>query len=392
MTIRTLVSAAVVASACITSVAFKAEAQDKIKIGIPTDFTGASAVVGQRTREGVELFLSDHGTHVGDREVEVVFRDILNGNASAARPVVEEMIVRDKVSMIVGFVTTPEVTAAAALLTQSKTPALPVIASTPSILSLSPYLVRAANNMRATVWPSAEWAYKNGKRRGYTAVMDFKPGYEVEDEFKHTFSGLGGEIIGSDRIPLSTVDFSPYVERIARSNADIVQMFILNGSPSVAFMRALAAQGVLGKDKTFIGIAETDDSDLSNFDDSIIGVYSSFNYAQSLDNDENRKFKDSYAKKFGSLDDLGYIQASAYDSMRVAYHMIESQKGKDFDGTAAVEAAKGYSWNGMRGPITIDPVSGDVIENMYIRRVERHDGKLKNAIIDTYPQVKPIFQ
>jgi branched-chain amino acid transport system substrate-binding protein len=392
LTTRALIVAAVVGLACAASTIFRAEAQDRIKIGVPTDFTGASAIVGQRTREGVELFLSEHGTHVGGRDVEVEYRDIRNGSATAARQVVEEMIIRDKISMIVGFVTTPEVTATAALLTQFKTPAILVTASTPSLLSLSPYLVRAGNNTRATVRPAAEWAYKTGKRRGYTAVMDFKPGYEVEDEFKKTFSGLGGEIVGSDRIPLSTVDFSPYVERIARSNADIVQLFILNGSPSVAFVRALAAGGALGKDKTFIGLAETDDGDLSNFDDSVIGFYSSLYYAQSIDNDENRKFKDAYAKKFGSLDGLGYVQAAAYDSMRVAYHMIEAQQGKEFDGTAAIKVAKGYSWNGPRGPITIDPASRDVIENMYIRRVERDADKLKNVIVDTYPQVEPIFQ
>jgi len=367
----------------------EAGAQEKIKIGVPVDFTGASAPLGARIKQAVELFQDDNGTKIGGRDVEVIFRDITNGNAAVAKQVTEELILRDHVSLIVGLITTPEVAAIASLVTQAKVPTIPLIASTPILMGLSPFIVRACNNMVSTVLPAAEWAYKNGKRRAYIAVMDFSPGYEVQETFKKRFTELGGQVVGEDRVPTSTVDFSPVVERIIRSDADVVQVFILSGSPSVAFIRALSAQGAFKQDKTFIGLVETDDSDLPAFDDSVIGVVSSFPYAPTLDNPENRKFKASYLKKFGTLVGLGYAHASAYDGMRVAYRMIESQQGKPFDGAAAVEAVKGYTWNGPRGPITIDPATRDVIENLYIRRVEKVDGRLQNVVIDTFPHMMP---
>ena len=366
-----------------------AAAQEKIKIGMIVDFSGPFATVGTMLRQGAETFTADHGATVGGREVEWIFRDV-GGNPANAKTIAEELVLKDKVSLITGFALTPQVAAVAAVSNQAKLPTVMMVPSTPSLMAMSPYFVRASNNMQATVTPSAEWAARNGKKKAYIAVSDYAPGYEVQATFKRRFTQLGGTIVGEDRIPLNTVDYAPFAERIAQSGADIVQVFIPPGAPSISFTRGLVAQGVGQKGVTVIGIGETDETFLPLYDDAVLGFYSSFHYSSTLPNAENVAFKKSLAARFEkAIPDPFIVQG--YDGARLLYRMIESQAGKTFDGASAVEAIKGFKWNSPRGPMMIDPASRDVVENMYIRRVERVNGKLENVVHDTFEMVQPTF-
>jgi branched-chain amino acid transport system substrate-binding protein len=366
-------------------------AQEKIKIGMIADFTGPFAVVGQRLKAGMELYMSEHGLKVGGREVEVIYRDVGNGNPAVAKQLAEELVVRDRVSLIGGLSITPEAGAVATVATEAKVPTVLMIAATPALMKASPYFVRVANNMIATVRPSAEWAYKAGKRKAYIVVSDFAPGHEVQATFKKRFTELGGQIVAEDRVPLSTVDYAPIAERIVRADVDVVQMFVPTGTPSITFMRGLSSQGVFKKGAVVIGVGETDEADLPQYDDSVIGVYTSFYFAPDLPYAENKNFRERFFAKYGKDAIPAAFNYAAYDGMHILYKMIESQQGKAFDGTAAVEAIKGYKWNGPRGPMQIDRESRDIIENIYIRRVEKVAGKLQNVVVDTYEQVKPAF-
>ena len=75
----------------------------------------------------------------------------------------------------------------------------------------------------------------------------------------------------------------------------------------------------------------------------------------------------------------------------VLYKMAESQQGKPFDGQSAIQSILGYKWNSPRGPMSIDPQSRDIVENYYIRRVEKLNGELRNVVVKTYEQQPPRF-
>jgi branched-chain amino acid transport system substrate-binding protein len=368
-----------------------ASAQEKIKIGVIADFTGPFAMSGTMLRQGMETYLSAVGTKVGGKEIELIWRDVGNQNPVAAKQAAEELIVHDKVSILAGFDLTPQVAAVAAVANQAKIPTVIEIPSTPSLMKMSPYFLRVSNNMQSTVWPGADWAAKNGKKRAYIAVSDYAPGHEVQATFKRKFTELGGEIVGEDRIPLNTVDYAPFAERVARSNADVVQVFIPPGPAAVSFTRGLLTQGVRDKGTIVMGVGETDEAFLPSYDDSVIGIYSSFHYSRVIDSKENQQFKQQLAAKFGDGVAADAFVVQGYDGMHAVLRMIETQAGKPFDATAAVEAMKGYTWNGPRGPMVIDADNRDIVENMYIRRVERVNGKLENVIVETYPAVKPSF-
>jgi len=366
-----------------------AVAQPKLRVGIIGQFSGPFATTGQEYRQGIESFVAVNGTRVGGREVELLFRDVGGPNPATAKRLAEELIVKDKVSIIGGFLLSPESFAAASVLTETKTPGIIFTGATPSIVKQSRYFVRVANTMANTAPSQAEFALKNGKKRFYIAVADYAPGIATEEAAKKVILANGGQIVGTDRIPLNTVDFTPYAERIANAKPDAVVVFLVTGAPAVSALKALAARGILGSDKVMvIGQAETDDPDLDLFDDSILGFYSAHQYASGLTNPENAKFKAVFKKKFGDNTPIGIFVPLAYDGMRVIYKMIESQQGKPFDGTAAIDAVRGFTFASPRGPVKIEADTRDATLNIYIRKVEKVNGRKVNVVVDTFPARK----
>lgn len=361
------------------------QAQEKIKVGIIGQFSGPFATAGQEYRQGIESYLALHGTKVGGREIELIYRDVGGPNPAVAKRLAEELIVQDKVSIIGGFFLSPESFAAASVLTKTKTPGVIFNGATPSIVKQSDYFVRVGDTMTQVAAPQAEFALKHGKKRFFIAVTDYAPGIATEEAAKAKILAAGAEIVGIERIPMNTVDFAPYAERIANAKPDAVVTFLVTGAPAAAALKALSAQGILGnKNIMVIGQAETDDPDLHLFDDSVLGFYSSHVYASGLKNSENTKFKEYFKKKFGAATPIGLFVSPAYDGMHVIYKMIESQQGKPFDGAAAINAVKGYTWDGVRGPEKIEADTRDITLNVYIRRVEKVDGQKTNIVVDTF--------
>jgi branched-chain amino acid transport system substrate-binding protein len=358
---------------------------DTIKIGIIGPFSGPFAATGVQFKQGIGSYIAQHGTKAGSHDIELVYRDTGGTNPAVAKRLAEELVIKDKVDMLGGFYLSPEALAAAPVVTETKRPAVLFVAGARRIMKQSPYFVRVGSTLWQEYAPPAEWAIKQGKKRAYIAVADYAPGHDAQDAFRTTFSARGGTVVGEDRIPLNTIDFASFAERIANSDADVVSIFIPPGSPSVGFLKALAARGVLKK-VMVIGCAETDDADLHLFDDSITGFYSSLYYASGLAHKENLAFKASLEKAFpGAVP--SYSMADAYDGMHLLYQMAAAQKGK-FDPEVAMNAVRGYSWKSPRGQLTVDPETREMIVNMYIRRVESVNNRLENVVVDTFNAIK----
>ena len=367
--------------------ALPASAQETIRIGIVGPFTGPFATTGDGFKQGLESFLTIHGNTVGGRKVELIYRDSV-ANPATAKQLAEELIVKNKVSILGGFMLTPEGAAAVPIINEAKVPLLLFNAATPALLGMSPYFVRMGQNIAQPAELGAIWGREIGKTRGYAAVADLAPGHVVEEAFVAKFSALGGTIVGKDRIPLNTVDFSPFAERIANANPDILEVFIPPGAAAVGFIKALAARG-LTKKITIIGQGEAEDNDLHLFDDSVIGFHSIIYISSTLDNPESVRLHKTLQEKFGPKTTSSAFTVGAYDGLRVAYKMIESMAGKPFDGEAAMKSILGFSYQSPRGQVTIDPATRENIQNFYVRRVELKDGKMQNVVVKTFEQVKP---
>lgn len=275
--------------------------------------------------------------------------------------------------------------AVAPLIQQSKTPTVIFNAATTSINSKSDYFVRTSYTLGQVTAPVAEWAYNKGVKKVITAVMDYAPGVDAETSFKADFTKLGGTVVESIRMPLSTNDFSPYAQRIKASGAQAVYVFLPGGPPNLGFVNAYNQNGVREAGVEFLGTAEMDEFDLQKFGDSALGLVTSFHYSGAHNSDENRAFK--AAMKAQSPDALAnYASVAAYDGMRVMQKMVEATGGVK-DGAKAMAAIKGFAWESPRGPVFIDPETRHISQNVYIRKVERDSsGQLVNTEVENFGQ------
>jgi branched-chain amino acid transport system substrate-binding protein len=365
----------------------RAFAEDPIKVGVVGQFSGPFASSGAQVKQAIEIWVAMHGSKAGAHEVQFIYRDVGGPNPAVAKRLAQELVVKDHVSILTGFFLSPEASAAAPVATETKTPTVLLTAASPPLMRASPYYVRAGESIWQPAFSQADFAADSGKKRAYIAVADYAPGYDVQEGFKTRFTQKGGTIVGEDRIPLNTVDFAPFAERVANSKADVLAIFIPNGTPSISFINALAQRGVL-KDTMVIGIDETDDFDLASFSDNVIGIYTSIFYASLLDNPENKAFVATAKKLYGPGYRVGANMVGDFDGVGLIYRMIEAQGEKPFDAATAMDAVRGYKWNSPRGPVAIDPETRDIIQNIYIRRVEKVDGRLENVVVRTYEAVK----
>jgi branched-chain amino acid transport system substrate-binding protein len=382
--IKTLLASAAIASlAPLTALA----QQETIRIGIINHDTGPFATPGREIRAGIDIFRELNGDTVGGRKVEIIYRDMGGPNPATARRLAEELIVRDKVSILGGFYLTSDASPAAAVINQTNTPTVLFVAASPTLLPQSPMFIRVGQNIGQSAVAAAQFALKSGKRKAYVAVSDYAPGHDVQRFFRSAFEAGGGKIVDELRAPLNTVDYAPIAERIKNADIDMLDMFVPPGAAAVSFSKALAAQGVM-KQKLVIGMGEAEDSDLNLFDDSIIGFHQALYYAEALDNPENKAFTAALKKKFGADRSPTFPAVSAYDGMGLIYKMIESQKGKAFDAKAAQQAVLGVTIRSPRGTLTIDADTREPVQDIYIRRVDKVNGKLRNVVVDSFKAVK----
>jgi branched-chain amino acid transport system substrate-binding protein len=372
-----------------TLLSVSVQAQETVKIGIVAHLSGPFAAAGRQFREGIEAFTALNGTEFGGRKIELIYRDVGGANPAAARQAVQELVVRDKVSMLGGFYLTPDALSAIPIVNETKTPMVVFNAGGRGILSKSDYVVRIGGTLYQTSSSAAEWATKNGAKRAYIAVSDYIPGYDSQAAFKARFVERGGQTVGEDRMALNTVDYAPFVERVVLAKPDVVFAFLPNGAPATAYLRAFAARDLMRNGVKFIGLGVPDDPDLPALGNLALGLYSSLYYTSTLDQPENKKFVAAIRQKLGPDAVTVFPQAQAFDGMTLIRKMLEAQAGKSLDGTAEINAVKGYSWAGPQGPMTIDPDTRQAIQNVYIRLVQRVGDKLLNVVVDTYPGVKP---
>lgn len=357
-----------------------------VKVGVIGQFSGPFAVAGKQLHQSIDVYVAQHGSKAGSHEVQFIYRDIGGSNPALAKSLAEQLIVKDGASILTGFYLSPEAAAVAPVIDETKTPSVLSVAAAPQLVRMSPYFVRAGENIAQPAFAQANFAIESGKKHAYIAVADYAPGRDIEEAFTRRFKALGGEIVGVDHMPLNTVDYAPFAERIANAKPDVVVTFLPNGAPSVSFYSALATQGVV-KSAMVIGVAETDDPELPAFNDRIVGVYSAIFYSDSLDNPENIAFKKVMKEKFGPDMTVGVNNESPYDGIELIYRMVAAQGDGPFDPEAAMTAVKGYSWNSPSGPKRIDPKTREMIHNFYIRQVQKIDGKLQNVVVKTYEAV-----
>jgi branched-chain amino acid transport system substrate-binding protein len=379
---RTLLAGA--ACAIALTLAGPAFADDSVKIGLILPMTGASASTGKQAEAAAKLFLQQSGNKLGGKSVELIVKDD-TGVADITKRLAQELVVNDRVNVLMGFGLTPLALAAAPVATQAKVPQIVTAAATATITEASPYIVRTSFTLPQATVPMAEWAAKNGIKKVVTFVSDYGPGIDAEKAFKESFTKAGGELVGELRIPLKNPDFAPFLQRVKDAGPDAVFVFVPSGFGS-AFMKQFVERGFDKAGIKLIGTGDVTDDDLLNdMGDSTLGVVTTHHYSASHDSPENKTFVDAFRKAYGYRPN--FMAAGAYDGMVLVSKALEKTKGAA-DGETLLAAMKGLSWTSIRGPVTIDPETRDIIQNIYVRKVEKVNGELYNQEFAVIEQVK----
>jgi branched-chain amino acid transport system substrate-binding protein len=362
-----------------------AHGQQPVKVGLIMPYSGQFTDTAAQIDNGVKLYVSQHGDVVAGRKIEIIRRDS-GGAPDAAKRLAQELIVRDNVDILAGFSLTPEALPVADLSAEARKFMVVMNAATSILTTKSPYLARVSVTLPQNCEALGTWAFKAGVRKVYTMVSDFAPGLDAETSFQRAFKAAGGDIVGAVRMPVTTVDFSPFVQRVKDQTPEAIFVFIPGGSQPPALAKALVERGIDPKKITVMGQGEiADESALTGMGDAAIGIITAFHYDDNHPSKTNADFVKAFNAAFRRNPD--FFAAGGYDGMHLIYEALKKAGGRA-DGESLIAAAKGMAWESPRGPMSIDPETRDVIQTIYIRRVEKVDGRLRNVEIDKFENVK----
>jgi branched-chain amino acid transport system substrate-binding protein len=374
---------AAAAAALTASAAGQSFAQDRVKVGIVQSLTGQLTAVGKQIMGGVNLYMQQHGNTVAGKKIELVVKDDTTV-PDVARRIAQEMIVNDKVN-ILGTGITPATFAIAPLTAQSKIPGVIMVSGTSSATERSPYMVRASFTLGQQSGIIGEWAAKNGSKKVVIVQSDWAPGAEATQVFTDSFTKAGGQIAETLKVPLANPDFSPFLQRARDANPDTLFVFIPAGQAGL-FVKQFVDRGLDKAGIKLIGPGDvTDDDDLPNMGDGIIGTVTAGHYSADHQSATNKAYVEAFKKLNGMRPN--FISLGGYDGMHLIYEALKKTNGSA-DGDALVGAMKGMKWESPRGPISIDPDTRDIVQNIYIRKVERKAGELYNVEFATFEAVK----
>jgi branched-chain amino acid transport system substrate-binding protein len=376
-------SVALFAAASIAAIA------QPIKVGVIGEFSGPFAELGQQIESGMKAYMAQHGDTVAGKKIELIMRDTKGAAPDLAKRFAQELITRDKVQFIAGFGLTPNAMAVAPVVTEAKVPMIISNAATSAITTRSPYIVRVSMTIPQVTAPIAQWALKNGIKQAYTVVADYGPGIDAETQFVKTFKAGGGEVVGTLRTPLQNPDFAAAIQRLKDAKPQAVFVFLPAGGQGVAFMKGFQERGLAAEGIKLIATGDiTDDHVLEAMGDSTLGLITSFHYSAAHESPENAAFLKSYATATEAKGGRpGFMAVGGYDTMAAIYEAVKKSGGAP-DGDKAMAALKGYKWMSPRGPVMIDPETRDIVQTVYIRKVEKKAGKLENVEFDKVADVK----
>jgi branched-chain amino acid transport system substrate-binding protein len=362
------------------------EAQQAIKIGLILPYSGQFADPGAQADNGIKLYMQQRGDTVAGKKIEIIRKDTGGIAPDVAKRLAQELVVRDKVDLLAGFSLTPNALAAADVSAQAKKLMVVMNAAASIVTTKSPYMARVSFTLPQLNEPLGIWAYKNGVRKVYSMVADFAAGHDAEAAFHGAFKAAGGEIIGSVRYPVVNPDFSAFVQRAKDMNPEAIFIFVPGGSQSPAIAKALADRGIdPRKTKVMAQLELTDEQALRNMGDTALGIITSAHYDYNHGSKLNREFVTAFNAAFKRNPD--FFSVGGYDGMHLIYEALKKSDGNT-DGDTLIAAAKGMAWESPRGPMSIDPATRDVVQTVYMRRVEKVGNQLVNVEFDKIENVK----
>ncbi len=363
-----------------------ANAQGTVKVGIINEYSGQFADTGNQIDNGIKLYVKQHGDSVAGKKIEFIRKDTGGIAPDIAKRLAQELVVRDAADIFAGFSLTPNALAAADVSAEAKKFMVVMNAATAIITTKSPYIARTSSTTPQLNYTLGTWAAKNGIKTAYTMVSDYGPGIDAETWFQTGFKEGGGQIVGSVRFPVANPDFSAFIQAAKDKNPDAIYIWIPGGTQPAAVGKALAERGIdPAKTKVLGQDALGDETALKSMGDASIGIITVSDYDYTHKSPLNQQFVKAFNDEFHRNPD--FFAVGGYDGTHLIYEALNKTGGKA-DGDSLIAAAKGMAWESPRGQISIDPETRDIVQTVYIRRVQKVGDRLENVEFDSVPNVK----
>lgn len=362
-------------------------AQQPIKIGVILPYTGQFADGATQLDNAIKLYVKQNGDSIAGRKLEFIRKDTGGIAPDVAKRLAQELVVRDQVDILTGFLLTPNAMAAGDVSAEAKKFMVVMNAATSIITTKSPYMARTSLTTPQLNESLGTWAAtKGGIKKVYTMVSDFGPGHDGEQAFQAGFKAAGGEVIGAVRYPVANPDFAAFVQRAKDLNPEAIYVWVPGGAQPAALGKALSERGIDARKTKVLGQLElTDESARKAMGDAALGIITAAHYDPDHQSARNRDFVKAYVAEYKRTPN--FFSMGGYDGMHLIYEALKKTGGKT-DGEALIGAAKGMAWESPRGPMSIDPETRDIIQTVYIQRVEKVGGELQNVEIDKVLNVK----
>jgi len=374
-------------AALFAAVMLPAGANAQIKIGVINSYSGQFADTGAQIDNGIKLYMKQHGDTVDGKKIEIIRKDTGGPNPDVAKRLAQELVVRDKVDILAGFTLTPEALGAASVSEEAKKLMVVMNAATSIVTTKSPYIVRVSLTLPQIADTLAAWAVKKGgTKKAYTVVSDYGPGIDAEGAFQKAFKEAGGEIVGSVRMPVANPDFSAFVQRAKDLNPESIFVFIPGGAQPAALGKAFAERGIDPKKVKILSTGEpVDETAIKSMGDLALDRISAWHYDYNHKSKMNSDFVKAFNAEFKRNPD--FFAVGGYDGMHLIYEALKKTKG-NADGDALIAAIKGMKWESPRGVIWIDPETRDIVQTVYIRKVQKVGNDIVNVEFDKVENVK----
>ncbi|RJF96924.1 ABC transporter substrate-binding protein [Noviherbaspirillum cavernae] len=381
---RTLIAAGVATLA--GALPLRVFAADPVRVGLIVPMSGPFASTGKQIEAAVKTYQKQHGDTVAGRKVEILLKDDGGMSPEVTKRLAQELISRDKVQVLAGFGLTPLALAAAPVATQAKTPMIVMAAATSIIPQRSPFIVRTGFTLPQVTAPIAEWAVKQKIKSAVTLVSDYGPGLDAEKVFIKRFTDGGGKVLESIRVPLRNPDYAPFLQKVKDLKPEALFVFVPSGEGAAVLKqftdRELADAGI-----RLICTGDVLDDDLMpSIGPAAVGVVSSHHYSAAHVSPENKAYVEAFMKGSGNMRP-NFHSVGAYDGMHLLYEALK-KTGGDPSGEKLLEAMKGMVWTSVRGPVSIDPATRDIVQNVYIRKAEVKGDGVYNVEFDKVEKFK----
>jgi branched-chain amino acid transport system substrate-binding protein len=378
------------AAVAATALAASAARAETIKIGVILTYSGPAASLGDQIDKGMSLYINEHKKDLpAGVTLDLLRRDDTGLNPAVAKRLAQELITRDHVSFLTGGIWSPNALAIAPLTAEAKVPFIDSNAAAVVLPRLSPYVARVSFTLWQECLPFGKWAAtKGGFKKVYIAVSDFAPGHEAADAFSMGFKDAGGQILGDVAIPVANPDFVPFLQRAKDAKPDAVFIFVPSGKQATALMKAYDDLGMRAAGIKLIGPQDVvPDEELPNMGQEPLGVVTVGTYSNAATRPANKVFMADWKRAYGDKVMPGFMAVAGWDSMAAIFHAIRATNSK-VEPDKVMAALKGWKYASPRGEIMIDPETRDIVQHIYIRRVEKLGNRIANVEFETLPMTK----